>query len=283
MQQVLRFISAAQPSRGSSRADECSFVQRATSCVSFSQSLRQRAASSLLISLCSSLPLPMSEICPCSTTAVERPYCCSEPPVAFLNRSCYSARDTACSRIPMSVLNLKSQTTYHYSRHGAATASLEQKRVDRSYAVNSLADAPKGKTGWNRVPSTREECPPRLLGVASCKNVVQEGIILVHDARRFGVSERGLWHLNRLHSRVIQPRIRWGKDESWPVKPQVCGKPTCRFERSTVDHPPHLAVKLALLRPDLVTRLLRPGLSMPPVQSKYLCPIQSSRCSLMPT
>ncbi|CAM9647608.1 unnamed protein product, partial [Pylaiella littoralis] len=38
--------------------------------------------------------------------------------------------------------------------------------------------------------------------------VVKEAIILVHDARRFGVSERGLWHLNRLHSRAVQPRTR---------------------------------------------------------------------------
>ncbi|CAM9794723.1 unnamed protein product, partial [Ectocarpus sp. 13 AM-2016] len=33
---------------------------------------------------------------------------------------------------------------------------------------------------------------------------IQEGIVLVHDARRFGVSERGLWHLDRLHSRAFQ-------------------------------------------------------------------------------
>lgn len=32
----------------------------------------------------------------------------------------------------------------------------------------------------------------------------------MHDARRFGVSERGLWHLNRLHSRATQPRTRCG-------------------------------------------------------------------------
>lgn len=40
--------------------------------------------------------------------------------------------------------------------------------------------------------------------------VIQEGIVLVHDARRFGVSERGLWHLDRLHSRAFQPLTRQG-------------------------------------------------------------------------
>lgn len=58
--------------------------------------------------------------------------------------------------------------------------------------------------------------------------VIQEGIVLVHDARRFGVSERGLWHLNRLHSRVTQPRIRWVHGRFCLMA--VCGKEGYRLK-----------------------------------------------------